>query len=71
MPFLIGKNFFDQYIKSHRKLYENIIKIIIAWVDYYTNGCLLDNSYVKGNYKMITIGLRKQQELDADLKAMQ
>ena len=62
---------FDQYIKSHRKLHEDIRKITIVWVDDYTTDCLLDNYYVKGNYKMIVIGLPKQQELDVDLRAIQ
>ena len=39
--------------------------------DDYTTGCLLDYTYFKENYKLIAIDLRKQQELDADPKAIQ
>ena len=39
--------------------------------DDYTTGCLLDYSYIKEHYKVITIDLSKQQALDADLKANQ
>ena len=34
-------------------------------------GCLLDYTYIKKYYKMIAIGLSKQQALDADPKAIQ
>ena len=33
--------------------------------------CLLDYPYFKENYKMIAIDLRKQNALDADLRANQ
>ena len=39
--------------------------------DEYTTGCLLDYSYFKENYKMIAIDLSKQQEFDADPRAIQ
>ena len=39
--------------------------------DDYTTGCLLDYSYFKGHYKIITIDLSKQQALDADPRAIQ
>ena len=64
------RNFFDQPINSMTKTYENIRKIAIAQRDDYTTGCLLDYSYYKENYKMITIDLSKQQELDADPRAI-
>ena len=34
-------------------------------------GCLLDYLYFKENYKMIAIGLSKQQGLDADPQSIQ
>ena len=37
----------------------------------YRTGCLLDYNYFKNYYKMIAIDLRKQQVLEADLKAIQ
>ena len=63
-----GKNFFDQPIT---KTYENIRKIAIGQGDNYTTGCLLDYPFFKENYKMITIDLSKQQELDAHPRAIQ
>ena len=53
------------------KTYENILKIAIGQGDDYTTGCLLDYPYFKDHYKMIAIGLSKQQELDADPRATQ
>ena len=66
-----GRNFFDQPINSMAKTYENIRKIAIGQGDDYTTGCLLDYSYFKESYKRIAIDLSKQQELDADLRAIQ
>ena len=37
----------------------------------HTTGCLLDYPYFKKYQKLIAIDLRKQQKLDADLKAIQ
>ena len=39
--------------------------------DDYTTGCLLDYPYFKENYKMIAIDLSRQNELDADPRAIQ
>ena len=66
-----GRNFFDQPINSMTKTYENIRKIATGQGDDYTTGCLLDYSYFKESYKRIAIDLSKQQELDADLRAIQ
>ena len=38
---------------------------------YYSYRRLLDYNYFKNCYKMTTIGLSKQQDLDADPKAIQ
>ena len=65
-----GKNFFDQPINNMIKTYENIRKITIGQGDDYTNGCLLDYTYLK-KYKMIAVNLSKQQALDADPKVIQ
>ena len=53
------------------KTYENIRRISTGKGDDYTYGCLLDYSYFKENYKLIAIDLSKQQELDADPRAIQ
>ena len=66
-----GKNFFDQPINSMTKTYENIRKIATVQRDDYTTSCLLDYSYFKNYYKMFAIDLSKQQELDADPRAIQ
>ena len=66
-----GRNFFDQPINSMTKTYENIRKIATGQGDDYTTGCLLDYSYFKENYKMIAIDLSRQNELDADPRAIQ
>ena len=65
-----GRNFFDQPINSMNKTYANIRKIAIVKGDDYTTGCLLDYHYVKENYKMIAIDLSRQNELDADPRAI-
>ena len=66
-----GRNFFDQPINNMNKTYENIRKITTGQGDDYTTGCLLDYSYFKENYNLITIDLSKQQALDADPRAIQ
>ena len=66
-----GQIFFDQLINNIIKTYENIRKVSIDQGDDYTTGCLLDYTYFKRYYKIIAIGLTKQQSLDADPKAIQ
>ena len=66
-----GRNFFDQPINSMSKTYENIRKIATGKGDDYTAGCLLDYPYLKENCKMIAIDLSRQNELDADPRAIQ
>ena len=53
------------------KTYENIRKIATGQGGDYITGCLLDYTYFKDHYKMIAIDLSKQQELDADPRAIQ
>ena len=66
-----GRKFFDQPINSMNNTYENIRKIATGKSDDYTTGCLLDYPYFKENYKMIAIDLSRQNELDADPRAIQ
>ena len=63
--------FFDEPINSKLKTYENIRKIETGKGGYCTTGCLLDYSYFKENYKMITIDLSQRQVLDVDPRAIQ
>ena len=65
-----GRNFFDQPINSMNKTHENIRKIATGKGDGYTTGCFLDYPYFKENHKMITIDLSRQNELDADPRAI-
>ena len=53
------------------KTYESIRKIVTGKGDDYTTGCLLDYPYFKENYKMIAIDLSRENELDADPRAIQ
>ena len=66
-----GRNVLDQPINSMNKTYKNIRKIATDKGDDYTTGCLLDYPYFKENYKMIAIGLSRQNELDADPRVIQ
>ena len=69
------RNFFDQPINSMNKTYENIRKIATGKGDDYTTGCYLDYPCFKKKYiyiyKMIAVDLSSQNELDADLRAIQ
>ena len=65
------KTFFDQPVKHDIRKYDNMRKVSTSQGDDYTAGCLLDYNYFKEHYKMITIDLSKQQELDSDPKAIQ
>ena len=53
------------------KTYENIRKIATGKGNDYTTGCLLDYPYFKENYRMIAVDLSRQNELDADPRAIQ
>ena len=66
-----GRNVFDQPINSMNKTSESIRRIAAGQGDDYTTGSLLGYSYFEENYKLIAIDLSKQQELDADPRAIQ
>ena len=66
-----GRKFFDQPVNSMNKTYENIRKIAAGKGVDYTTGCLLEYHYFKENYKMIAVDLSRQNELDADPRAIQ
>ena len=66
-----GQNFFHQPVKNSLRTNDNILKIVSGLGDDYTTGCLLDYPCFKEHYKMIAINSSKQQELDADAKAIQ
>ena len=66
-----GRNIFDQPIKNHLKIYDNIRKITTGQGDDCTAECLLNYSYFKRYYKLIATDLSKQPKLDTDSKAIQ
>ena len=65
-----GKTFFNQPVKNNLRTYDNIQEIANGPGDDYTTGCLLSCLYFKNYYKMIPVDLSKQQEPDADPKAI-
>ena len=66
-----GQYVFNQSVKNDKITFENIKKIATGRRNDYTTGCLLDYPYFKDNCKMIAIDLRKQQALDASVRAIQ
>ena len=50
-----GKIFFDQPVWNDKVIYENIRNIATGQGDDYTTGFLLDYSYFKDYYKMISV----------------
>ena len=65
-----GQIFFNQPLKHALMMYDSIRKIPTGQADHYTTGCLLDYNYFKKLYKIIATNLSKQQELDADPRAI-
>ena len=61
-----GKNFYDQLINDLTKQYDEVRKVSTGQSEYYTTEYLLDYQYFKGHYRLITVDLSKQNELDAD-----
>ena len=55
-----GKFFFGQPVKNNKITYKRIRKVATGQGDDYTNGCLLDYTYFRENYKMIVIDLSEQ-----------
>ena len=66
-----NKNFYDQGIDSDIKRYEEIRKLTTGQGEDYTTGCLYYYYYIKYNYRLITVDLSRQKELDTDPKAIQ
>ena len=66
-----GRNFYGQPINDQLKKYDNIRKIATGKGDDYTTGCLIDYQYFKDHYQLIAVDLSRQNELDADPRAIQ
>ena len=66
-----GRNFYDQPINDKIRQYDETRKVATGKGDNYATGCLLDYKYFKEFYKLFAIDLSKQNELDADPRAIQ
>ena len=66
-----GQNFFDELARNSLRIYYNIKKKLTGQGHHYTTGYLLDDSYFREHYTLISIDLSKQLALDADAKAIQ
>ena len=49
-----------QLVKNNTRTYSNIGETVTGQGDDYATGCLLDDSYFKKNFKLITLDLGKQ-----------
>ena len=66
-----GRHFFEQPIKNDLKKCDNIRKTATGQDDGWTTGCLIDYSHFNKYYKLMAIGLSKQQKLDGDPRKFQ
>ena len=66
-----GRKFYDQPISDEIKKYDEMRKIATLKGDDYTTGCFLDYQHFQDHYHLTAIDLSKQQELDADPRAIQ
>ena len=66
-----GRNFYDNPIESDIEKYRELKKAMIGKGEDYTTGSLLDYNYFDKHYKLVTVDLSNQKELDADLRAIQ
>ena len=66
-----GRNFYDNPIESDIEKYRELKKVMIGKGEDYTTGSLLDFNYFDKHYKLVTVDLSKQKELDTDLRAIQ
>ena len=62
-----GKNL----VENNKVTYENIRNIPTSQGDDYATGRLLDDFYLKNDYKIIIVALNKPQALDPDPKPIQ
>ena len=66
-----GTNFYDNPIENIIEKYRELKKVMIGKGEDYTTGSLLDFNYFDKHYKLITVDLSKQKELDADPRVIQ
>ena len=56
-----GKYIHDQPTDSKIKQYEEIQKLATGQGEDYTAGCFLDYKYIKNNYKLIAVDLKRKK----------
>ena len=66
-----GRNFYDNPIESDIEKYRELKNVMIGKGEDYTTGPLFDSNYFNKHYKLVTVDLSKQKELDADPRAIQ
>ena len=66
-----GRNFYDNPIESDIEKYRELKKVMIGKGEDYTTGSLLDYNYFDKHYKLVAVNLSKQNELEADPRAIQ
>ena len=66
-----GRHFYDNPIESDIEKYRELKKVMIGKGEDYTAESLLDFDYFKKHYKLVAVDLSKQEELDADPRAIQ
>ena len=66
-----GRNFYDNPIQSDIGKYRELKKVMIGKGEDYTTRYLLDFNYFDKHYKLVSVDLSKQNELDADPRAIQ
>ena len=62
--------FYDQPIDPDIKRHGEIKKLTTGQSEDYTTECLLDYDYIKNEYRSIALDLSRNEELDADPKAV-
>ena len=67
---LLLKKFLWPANKNDLKTYDTIKKTATGQRDGFITGCLLDFTYFKEHYKLISIDLSKEQNVNADIKAI-
>ena len=66
-----GRNFYDNPFESDIEKYRELKNVMIGKGKDYTTGPLFDSNYFNKHYKLVTVDLSKQKELDADPTAIQ
>ena len=66
-----GRNFYDNPIESDIEKHRELEKVMIGKGEDYTTGFLLDYNHFDKRYKLVAVDLSKQEELDADPRAIQ